>query len=131
MSIFKIVRFVIGIILLFFVFYILTANTVPTTIKVFPFPAYTVTYPLSIILLMAFFIGVMMIGIYAGLESLKNNKRLRKLSKQNSLLEQEISNLRKEPLLDDPIDEGSGDGTDDDLASYDGPLDEETLNKIR
>ena len=117
--------------LLFYFAWILVANTELISVKVFPFPPHSEAVPVSFALFITFFIGFMLSGAYAAFELFKQNRKLKKLSKQNLLLEKEIENLRREPIMDetDNIEENSAGSADN--SDFDTPLDEETLNRIR
>lgn len=129
MSIFKILKFILLTLVLLFILYVFTANTQDITLKVFPLPVYIVQYPLSSILFISFLLGFMIVGVYAVVEIFKLNRRVRKLKKQNILLEQEVSNLRKEPL--ESAVSAKASGSEKEYDDYDSPLDEETYKRIR
>lgn len=130
MNIFRVIKFIAMILFLLYVAFFLVVNTDPVTVKIPPWPEMKIA--LSIVFIVAFLLGLTMTGLFSMVELFKQNRKYRKIKKQNTLLEKEIENLRKEPLLDSAESgKNSEDQSSDEFGEMDSPLDEETLNRIR
>lgn len=130
MSAVKIVKFVLMVILLLWVCIVAVTNNYPIAIKLLPFGGEKFTLPsmpLSLVIFIAFLLGVLLAGFYGLIEVLKQTRKVRKLSKKNSMLEKEISNLRDEPIVVNASEEDK----DDEYPDSDPPIDEDTLKRIR
>jgi len=102
MNIWRIVKFITMILLLFLFTLVAVANRDPVTLKLLPVfseRASLPPLPLSFVLFMSFLFGILLVGVYAIFEMIKQNLNVSKLKKENSLLQKEISNLRQEPLM--------------------------------
>ena len=133
MSVIRIFKFIFLFVILFFAVLVLVSNGMLVKVKIPPWGVMPEA-PLSSVLVIAFFLGFMLCGVYSVVEAIRLSAKVSRLKKKNNLLEKEIANLRKEPMLDDSYAaEASEDDShrDESAPDIDTMLDEETLNKIR
>lgn len=133
MNIVKIIKLMVLIFVLLFVSLVIVSNQQPISIKLLPFFSENVTlpeFPLSFLITIAFLAGILFVGLFTLIEFVKQNVKYSKLSKKAKLMEQELENIRKEPLSAANPKEAHVDKKED-YEPYDKPLDEDTLNKIR